>query len=200
MTQVAEKTIPYIVRQWREESTDSETGKVWPALFAIYDQESGVRLKYADNEAQAIRLVTRWNTGNVPAEIERKAHAARHLRELLKPGDTVQTILRHVSRSGMMRHISAVFNSQDITYYVAALMDDKVADDGGIKCGGCGMDMGFNLVYNLSRTLFPEGFICAGEECRSNDHFNEPDKYNRKRFAGKMHKGDGGYALRQAWL
>jgi hypothetical protein len=38
-------------------------------------------------------------------EIE-QAEAKAALLKILKPGDTVNTILRHVSRSGMMRHIS----------------------------------------------------------------------------------------------
>lgn len=35
-----------------------------------------------------------------------KDEAAERLREILKPGDTVYCILRHVSRSGMQRRIS----------------------------------------------------------------------------------------------
>jgi hypothetical protein len=42
----------------------------------------------------------------IPKEKERqKAEAIVHLREVLKPGDTVYTVLRHVSRSGMSRNI-----------------------------------------------------------------------------------------------
>lgn len=37
-----------------------------------------------------------------------KDEARKRLKEVLKPGDTVYTILRHVSRSGMTRHISLV--------------------------------------------------------------------------------------------
>jgi hypothetical protein len=57
--------------------------------------------------------------------------------------------------------------------------------------GGAGMDMGFALVYNLSRSLYPNGFDCIGESCPSNDHVNG---YNRS------HHADGGYALQQSWL
>jgi hypothetical protein len=48
--------------------------------------------------------------------------------------------------------------------------------DVGITVGGGGMDMGFHLVYNLGRVLWPFGFKRAGKRC------------------------DGGYALRQEWL
>ena len=42
-----------------------------------------------------------------------------------------------------------------------------------IRVGGCGMDMGFHVVYNLSRALYRDGrFVCMGEDCPSNDHSN----------------------------
>jgi hypothetical protein len=63
--------------------------------------------------------------------------------------------------------------------------------DGGLKIGGCGMDMGFALVYALGRKLYPDGFDCAGERCPSNDHCNRVEATHHK---------DGGYALRHAWI
>jgi hypothetical protein len=133
-----------------------------------------------------------------------------HLRELLKPGDTVYTILRHVSRSGMCRRISLLIGEgkavRDISWDVAYATGDPVKNragyvqDVGIEVGGCGMDMGFNLVYNLSRVLFPEGYVCTGESCGSNDHRNDhSEAMRRKNFVGKMHTGDGGYALHHRW-
>jgi hypothetical protein len=137
-------------------------------------------------------------------------NALRVLREALKPGDTVSTILRHVSRSGMMRSISLIVARDgepwDISYFAARVLDDRIDERrGGIRTGGCGMDMGFHLVYSLSRRLFPEGFVCPGEEkgrrCPSNDHFNDHSTgMERKNYAGKIHKGDGGYALTHRWL
>lgn len=107
---------------------------------------------------------------------QEKANAEKYLREWLKPKDTVHTILRHVSQSGMSRNISCVIvnNGQikNITYYVAKYMDYTIAKDGGIKIGGCGMDMGFHLVYSLSYRL----------------------------FKGQTAKEDSGYTLNQEWL
>ena len=125
--------------------------------------------------------------------------AVSELHQLLKPGDTVQTILRHVSRSGMTRTISPIINGRNRSYVVAAALDYKTDDKrDGIKIGGCGMDMGFHLVYNLSRTLWPKGYQCCGDEdgrrCRSNDHSNGDRSYNPH-----IHE-DGGYALNQEWL
>lgn len=45
----------------------------------------------------------------------------------------------------------------------------------GIVIGGCGMDMGFALVNDLSETLFGRtagGYDCLGENCPSNAHSN----------------------------
>jgi len=118
--------------------------------------------------------------------INERAEACDRLRDLLKPGDTVYTILRHVSRSGMMRHVSLIIGSgadvQDITWLAARAMDEKRADNGGIKIGGCGMGMGFSLVYNLGYTLWPNG----------------TDKPHGTRN-GQL-DSNGGYALKQEWI
>src|SRR6266850_1558603 len=111
------------------------------------------------------------------------------LRAILKPGDTVYTILRHRSRSGMQRVIGAVIKTdgelRDWSGYVAAAVERRWDNDrGGVVVGGCGMDMGFELVYNLSAVLWPEGFQCIGAggdgkpRCPSNDHSNGDRDYS----------------------
>lgn len=140
---------------------------------------------------------------------QQSVEAIGKLRQVLNPGDTVYTILNNVSRTGMNRHISLAIgdgkNVKNITWLVAHALGESIKNragyvqDVGISVSGCGMDMGFELVYNLSRVLFPQGFECAGESCPSNDHFNDP-KCRRSTFKGKMHKGDGGYALNHKWL
>lgn len=119
----------------------------------------------------------------------------------LRPGATVYTILRHVSSSGMTRAISAVLvrESQilDISYPLAQLVGSKVNErHGGITRGGCGMDMGFDLVYSLSAALWPDGFDCTGDRCPSNDHSNGDRDYT----PGHVTHRAGGYALNQRWL
>ena len=121
--------------------------------------------------------------------------SAQTLRNLLKPGDTAKTILRSVSRSGMMRRISLVIARDneviDISWDAAQAMGEPTKQRGawvqvaGIVMPGCGMDMGFALVYNLSRTLFPDGFEVTG--------------YGRNGDTSGW-DNDGGYALKQAWL
>ena len=128
--------------------------------------------------------------------LERKTEAVAKLREILPPGTIVTTVLQHVSRSGMSRSIKCVMADPeigvwDITGYVAAALSTVRDSRYGIKRDGCGMDMGFDLVYSLSRTLYPTGFDCIGEGCPSNDHSNRREA---------AHHADGGYALRQRWL
>lgn len=146
------------------------------------------------------------------AAIERqqdKQAAQEKLRELLPPGSTCKTVLRHVSRSGMTRAISPVVGDEDVTYLVLRAMPDHRFNrtHGGITMGGCGMDMGFALVYSLSHALYPDGFECTGEReyrdgpaggrispCPSNDHSNGDRDYT------PHHHESGGYAIRHAWL
>lgn len=131
--------------------------------------------------------------------------AAANLRELLPPGSTVQTILRHVSRSGMTRAISPVVNGEDVTWLVCRAFPryfKRNARHDGITMEGCGMDMGFALVYELSHALYPDGFDCIGagdpdtwgSRCPASDHSNGDRDYTPHRHES------GGYALRHRWL
>jgi hypothetical protein len=84
------------------------------------------------------------------------------LTHYLSENTRVYTILRHVSSSGMSRDISLLVadsdeSISDITYYAAAAMGNRLIERNGfraIRVNGCGMDMGFHLVYNLSSVLF----------------------------------------------
>jgi hypothetical protein len=124
-----------------------------------------------------------------------RTEAIERLRAAMPPGTTVYTILRHVSRSGMMRHISVKTELEGLhDWDVAAVAGYSLAPHEGIKVGGAGMDMGFHLVYSLSSVLYPDGFECVGERCPSNDHSNG----DRERTS--HHHKDGGYALPQRWI
>jgi hypothetical protein len=83
------------------------------------------------------------------------------LKNYIKPGQTIYTVQRHVSASGMSRNLSVLVSNgdkvEDITYYVAQALGDKLTYHAGhrvIKVNGCGMDMGFHLIYSLSSVLF----------------------------------------------
>lgn len=89
--------------------------------------------------------------------------AKARFKEWLKPGRTVYTIIRHVSRSGMLRRISLYTIKKGrfiyMDYSVAVVLGRRIdPDKEGVYCHGCGMDMGFDLVYSLSRVLFKNGY------------------------------------------
>lgn len=135
-----------------------------------------------------------------------KEEAIKRLNEYLKPGSNVYTILRHVSKSGMSRSISIVCVDREtneiisLDYFAHIVLDRKIdRNNGGLKIQGAGMDMGFALVYDLGRVMYPDGFVCCDireteYNCKSNDHSNgEP------RGKGLWHN-DGGYAFHHNWL
>lgn len=142
---------------------------------------------------------------------QEQEEARDKLRELLDVGDTVHLIVTHVARSGMTRWIECYVIRDDIprrvSYDVAAATGQSYDTRGnrGVEMGGCGMDMGFALVYSLGRALWPEGFPCTGirtyaqrEEtgrpyCPANDHANDP------RGEYEVHR-DAGYALVHRYL
>ena len=144
-----------------------------------------------------------------------------NLRKWLKPGDTVYTIVDHVSRSGMSRTIRVVLmkcedgQARDIhpNYAVSAVLGYPRAKRGdGFVVGGCGMDMGFHVVHSLGYALFGEeaekGVGPAANALRKAVY--EADKFYWHQ-GGKTEKpdwrkpgrewfGGAGYALKQRWL
>lgn len=176
------------------------------------------------------------NTMTRDAKKAVRQEAIDRLREWIKPGDTVHTLLKSVSRSGMSRVIQVVKiqcrydvdecgeNTEAVPeilylgYNVAEACNFRYdREREGVKIGGCGMDMGFAIVYDLGRVLYGSGFGCIGEGCPSNDHSNGDRDYRphvddcpqdssevgtdipRLRSYRHWHK-DGGYSLKQRWL
>lgn len=114
-------------------------------------------------------------------KIDRKANAEAMLRKFCPKGTTVYGIVRSVYRSGMSRRIDFyAIDKADaqpvfLTGYIATLLGMRWPNDvsrGGLVVGGCGMDMIFHVVQNLSMALY----------C--------PDKYDH----------DAAYALRSEQL
>jgi hypothetical protein len=110
-----------------------------------------------------------------------------HLRAMLKPGLEILCVLRHCSKSGMQRVIDLKVivdgEIRGIGWSAAIAMGDRFdRNREGIVVGGCGMDMGFHLVYNLGATLWPKG-----TEKPHGTRNGEPDT-------------SGGYALKSRWI
>ncbi len=149
-----------------------------------------------------------------------RAQAIEQMRKWLEPGDTVYTILEHVSRSGMSRDIRVVLMKTDDdgkpymlhpNHSVSLILGEPRGKWEGIKVGGCGMDMGFHIVYALSCALFPEGF----GELGTGPHGHKIRPKTKEKAAECVAKGvkfygrngdksgwdnDGGYALNHKWL
>ena len=92
-----------------------------------------------------------------------KKNALEYLHEAIKPGDRVYTVLNRKSASGTTRHISCYIATiydgkpgiRNISHLVAAALElRRNFDTGGVVVTGCGMDMGFHLVYELSSVMF----------------------------------------------
>lgn len=85
-----------------------------------------------------------------------------YLVKKLKAGITVYTNVLNVSSSGMSRKMRVYFvdgsgNIEDITFDVAQVLGYTLRDY-SMTVRGCGMDMGFSVVYNLSECLFDDGY------------------------------------------
>lgn len=90
----------------------------------------------------------------------------------IKRGETIYTVLRHVSNSGMTRDISLLLirpgnkiDIQNISYAALEFFHDHGYNhykrgkyDISIRTKRCGMDMGFEMVYNLSNLMFGDGY------------------------------------------
>ena len=124
----------------------------------------------------------------MPSKSSKAQHAAiDELRAMLKPGDVIYTTLNHVSRSGMMRVIDlrVMRNNEPlrISWSVAqAIGCTYNTKYEGVRIDGCGMDMGFSLVYTLGSVLWPNGTL-EPHGTRN----GEPDTC-------------GGYALKHRWM
>lgn len=158
-----------------------------------------------------------------------RQEAIDKLRKMLKPGDTLHTQVKHVSRSGMSRVIQvmkiscrpetdadgAASTEPSISYlgYTVALALDWKYDREreGIKVSGCGMDMGFHVVHSLGYALYgKEATEGEGPEANSlreallqSDRFYYMQGGSTPPPTDKPDRrwfGGAGYALKQLWL
>lgn len=121
---------------------------------------------------------------------EERAEALHALRAKLPPDSTVYTVLRSASRSGMSRVLSTLIVEDgrlvDVTWYVARLLGyplREVNGSRGLFVQGCGMDMGFHVVYGISRTLW-----------------NDTPEFTAWRSLHTEAHEDAGYALNHKWV
>ncbi len=105
------------------------------------------------------------------------------------------TVCKHVSSSGMLRHIDVFFIGKDrkpiyLNWYIEKLglykraKDSQANNADSLRVNGCGMDMGFSVVYALGSTLkeLTNYGIIVG------------------RNGDKKPETESGYLLEQKWL
>jgi hypothetical protein len=81
---------------------------------------------------------------------------------LIKENDEILYQVTHVAKSGMSRHIKfyVIRDNQllNLTYNICNALDYKYKDNtNSLYIRGCGMDMGFAVVFHLGRYLFNDG-------------------------------------------
>lgn len=129
-----------------------------------------------------------------------RQEAIAFLKEYIKAGQRVYTSLDHVSSSGMSRRISVLIPTVreqtgeleifNITHWAARALGYKVSKKGGMVVGGCGMDMGFHVVYSLGSAIWGHGK--DSEAPRQN--------YVTYRNGSSEPEMDGGYLLKHSWV
>ena len=152
---------------------------------------------------------------------EERKEAIETLRALCPPGTTVYTSCKHVSRSGMSRLVNChvIRNGEPpfprwISPLVAKALDWTFDDKRvALHVTGCGMDIGFHVVYCLSSVLYPNGYGLKCEDCGYRPAAKDqttliyaPSKCLKShKFCGRNGDPtgwdpDGGYALEHQWM
>lgn len=98
-----------------------------------------------------------------------QSDAIERLKSWVMPGDTIYCVLAHKSASGMRRVIrfykieasakTGKSETSDLSWNIAKALEygyDEKKE--GVIVNGCGMDMGFHVVYSLSDKLFADGY------------------------------------------
>ena len=148
-------------------------------------------VQYGNGEVYSLSFAPRLDDARIISRAEylrlRPEYCRAQLLKMIKPRDTVYCVLRHCSSSGMQRRISLFVivdgEIRNIDVLASDLMGYRMADrKEGIVVNGCGMDMGFHLVYSLGASLWTRGT----DEPHGTRN-GQPDS-------------DGGYALKHVWL
>lgn len=100
---------------------------------------------------------------NASAKKSEHEEALEYLKEQIKPGDTVYTILRHVSKSGMSRLIDLYLIKGNQPFRITCRTAEalRVPYDRrreAVRIGGVGTDVGYATVHNLGCALFNNGY------------------------------------------
>lgn len=113
-------------------------------------------------------------------KLARSEYCAAQLRGMVNPGDTVYTVLRKPwNDSRIVCSVVVIKDNRPVTLnsLAADVLGYRTTENGEIIVRGGGMDLGFHLVYSLSRRLYADGEVRQSNGSTS-----------------------GGYVLRHEWL
>ena len=94
---------------------------------------------------------------------EEQQLAVQNMGRYINEGDTIYTILKKVSSSGMSRQIAVVVRTDtgisNISWWVARALGYRMSKDRDcFSISGCGQDMGYAVAYDIGATLFGDGY------------------------------------------
>ena len=135
------------------EAADKRDGTYTPDFYEILNKQKGAtKMKQTKKQIEAQEI----------------AEAIQVLQNLgCENGTTIYTSIRSVAKSGMSRAISCFIVATEadgsnyisnIDYFVGIILGLKHHKEGGLIIRGCGMDMGFAIVYNLSSEMLSDGY------------------------------------------
>jgi len=94
---------------------------------------------------------------------EARANAVLFLKGVINEGDTVYTVIRGVSPSGMSRSMDLFVVRNNTVQRITSRVVDAIGGSWDkkrccLRVSGCGMDMGFAVVYDLASVMFNDGY------------------------------------------
>jgi len=94
---------------------------------------------------------------------EEKENAIEYLREYVKEGDTIYTLVKKVSPSGMSRQMVIIVRTdtgvRNISWLTARALGYRMCKENDcFSISGCGQDMGYAVAYDIGATLFNDGY------------------------------------------
>ena len=138
-----------------------------------------------------------------------RTEAITLLRSIAPAETKLYTHVTHVSASGMSRSIQvfaprADGTKREITPLVAAIIDCPIdRKHGGLKIGGVGMDMGFDVVYQCAYWTWrdtPEHVAYGKTHPRISYVWPDDADADTKPTRKAEPIGDAGYMYSQDWL
>lgn len=118
----------------------------------------------------------------------REIDAQNAIKKLIKPQDRVYCTVLRVAPSGRSRRMKFFIVKDgeilNITHIICNALSYKYSTDGSMIISGCGMDMGFHVVYSLGSVLWPHG---DGKTVTGRNGDTKPET-------------DGGYLLKYSYL